>query len=234
MALVSGLRWRLSFLFAGSLTLVTNFAARPSLAQAPASDVRESRFVEDLLHQMTLEEKIGQMSQIALNTPDTATSEDAVRQGNVGSFLFVTDPARINHLQHLAMESSRLHIPILFGFDVIHGFRTVYPVPLAMAASWDPQLATMAQRMAAREASAVGVRWTFAPMVDIARDARWGRIMEGAGEDPFLGSRMAEAQVRGFQGDKLSNPDSIAACVKHFAGYGAADGGRDYDLVEYL
>ncbi|MEO6801795.1 MAG: glycoside hydrolase family 3 N-terminal domain-containing protein [Granulicella sp.] len=143
--------------------------------------------------------------------------------------MFVTDPVRINALQHVAVDQSRLHIPILFGFDVIHGFRTVYPVPLAMAASFSPELAMSAQHMAAKEASAAGVRWTFAPMVDIARDARWGRIMEGAGEDPYLGSRMAEAQVRGFQGSLLSNPDSIVACVKHFAGYGAADGGRDYD-----
>ncbi len=132
-------------------------------------------------------------------------------------------------MQHLAMEKSRLHIPLLFGFDVVHGYRTVYPVPLALAASWDPATAEKAQRMAAREASSVGIRWTFAPMVDIARDPRWGRIMEGAGEDPHLGSRMAEAQVRGFQGSSLSEPDSILACVKHFAGYGAAVGGRDYD-----
>lgn len=199
------------------------------MAQTSAPDAKETRFVEDLLKRMTLEEKIGQMSQIALNTDDAAKAEEMVRTGHVGSFLFVTDPARINKLQHLAVESSRLHIPILFGFDVIHGFRTIYPVPLAMAASWSPELATTSQRMAAKEASAAGVRWTFAPMVDIAHDARWGRIMEGAGEDPYLGSRMAEAQVRGFQGTSLSNPDSIVACVKHFAGYGAADGGRDYD-----
>jgi beta-glucosidase len=220
-------RWAI-FALAGFMVSLTSIAASgPAAAQEPGS--KETRFVEDLLKRMTLEEKIGQMSQVALNTDDSAHSDEMARAGQVGSFLFVTDPARINHLQHLAVENSRLHIPILFGFDVIHGFRTVYPVPLAMAASWDPELATTAQRMAAREASAVGVRWTFAPMVDIARDARWGRIMEGAGEDPYLGSSMAAAQVRGFQGDKLSNPDSIVACVKHFAGYGGADGGRDYD-----
>ncbi len=202
---------------------------RSVAAQGPAPDAAQTRFVDDLIHRMTLEEKIGQMSQIALNTPDNTSAEAEVRAGHVGSFLFVTDPARIDHLQHVAVEQTRLHIPILFGFDVIHGFRTVYPVPLAMAASWDPEVPAKVQRMAAREASAAGVRWTFAPMVDIARDARWGRMMEGAGEDPFLGSRMAEAQVRGFQGTALSNPDSIVACVKHYAGYGAADGGRDYD-----
>jgi beta-glucosidase len=198
-------------------------------AQTPATDPKETNFVHGLLQQMTLEEKIGQMSQVALNTPDSANSDDMARAGKVGSFLFVTDPVRINHLQHLAVENSRLHIPILFGFDVIHGFRTVYPVPLAMAASWDPQVVEKSQHMAAREAAAVGIRWTFAPMVDIARDARWGRVMEGSGEDPFLGSRIAEAQVRGFQGKTLMNPDSLVACVKHFAGYGAAAGGRDYD-----
>ena len=215
---------------AASLLFPVLFGATlPLQAQTSASDPKETRFVNDLLQKMTLEEKIGQMSQVALNTGDAATAEEMVRAGKVGSFLFITDPARINHLQHLAVEGSRLQIPILFGFDVIHGFRTVYPVPLAMAASWSPALATLSQHMAAKEAAAAGVRWTFAPMVDIAHDARWGRIMEGAGEDPYLGARMAEAQVRGFQGSSLSNPDSIVACVKHFAGYGAADGGRDYD-----
>ncbi len=201
----------------------------PMMAQTSAPSANETRFVEDLLKKMTLEEKVGQMSQIALNTEDGPKAEEMAKAGKVGSFLFITDPARINRLQHVAVDQSRLHIPILFGFDVIHGFRTVYPVPLAMAASFEPELATMAQRHAAMEASAAGVRWTFAPMVDIAHDARWGRIMEGAGEDPYLGARMAEAQVRGFQGTSLSNPDSIVACVKHYAGYGAADGGRDYD-----
>lgn len=221
-------RRRVVFALVGSLVLLTSVAAySPVAAQEQGS--KEAWFIDDLLKRMTLEEKIGQMSQVALNTDNNAHSDEMARAGQVGSFLFVTDPVRINHLQHLAVDDSRLHIPILFGFDVIHGFRTVYPVPLAMAASWDPEVATAAQRMAAREASAVGVRWTFGPMVDIARDARWGRIMEGAGEDPYLGSSMAAAQVRGFQGDKLSNPDSIVACVKHFAGYGAADGGRDYD-----
>lgn len=221
---------RIRSAIAAGLSILMSVGAQSSAsAQTPQADLNEARFVASLLEQMTLEEKIGQMSQIALNTPDSEVSDDLVRAGKVGSFLFVTDPARINHLQHIAVEQSRLHIPILFGFDVIHGFRTVYPVPLAMAASWDPDLEEKSQHMAAREAAAVGVRWTFAPMVDIARDARWGRVMEGAGEDPFLGSRMAEAQVRGFQGRSLSAPDSIAACVKHFAGYGAGVGGRDYD-----
>ncbi len=178
---------------------------------------------------MTLEEKVGQMSQVPLNSTPDRPVDEMIRKGQVGSFLFITDAAEINRLQHVAVEQGRLHIPLLFGFDVIHGFRTIYPVPLAMAASWDPSVAERAQTMAAKEARATGVQWTFAPMVDIARDARWGRIMEGAGEDPFLGSRMAEAQVRGFQGAHLGSPEHILACVKHFAGYGAALGGRDYE-----
>jgi beta-glucosidase len=200
-----------------------------SSSQGSSSDQSAEAFVRDLLGKMTLEEKIGQMSQVALNTKQDVPPEDLARKGQVGSFLFITNPAEINRLQHVAVEQSRLHIPILFGFDVIHGFRTIYPVPLAMAASWDPAVPEHAQSMAAREARAVGIQWTFAPMVDIARDPRWGRIMEGAGEDPFLGSRMAEAQVKGFQGETLGGPENILACVKHFAGYGAATGGRDYE-----
>jgi beta-glucosidase len=178
---------------------------------------------------MTLEEKLGQMSQISYKEPHSVSHDERIHKEQVGSFLFITDPAEINRLQHIAVEQTRLHIPLIFGFDVIHGFRTIYPVPLALASSWDPAEAQHAQSMAAREASSVGINWTFAPMVDIARDPRWGRIMEGAGEDPYLGSRMAEAQVLGFQGDTIGSANHILACVKHFAGYGAADGGRDYD-----
>ena len=202
---------------------------RPQPARTPSGNDAETRFVDNLLHKMTLEEKIGQMSQIALNQPQDVSPDQRILDGQVGSFLFLTDPSEINRLQHIAVERSRLHIPLIFGFDVIHGFRTIYPVPLALAASWDPAMVEHVQSMAAKEASAVGVNWTFAPMVDIARDPRWGRIMEGAGEDPFLGSKMAAAQVRGFQGETLGSPNHIMACVKHFAGYGAAEGGRDYD-----
>jgi len=201
----------------------------PPLATAPADDTKATRFVSDLLSKMTIEEKLGQMSQIAYKEPHSVPHDERVLKEQTGSFLFLTDPVEINRLQHIAVEQTRLHIPLIFGYDVIHGFRTIYPIPLALAASWDPGVALHAQSMAAREASAVGIRWTFAPMVDIARDPRWGRIMEGAGEDPYLGSRMAEAQVRGFQGDVIGSPDHILACVKHFAGYGAAEGGRDYD-----
>jgi len=195
----------------------------------PPSDAEARAFADKLIAKMTLAEKLGQMTQVPLNSPPPRPADELARTGAVGSFLFITDAAEINRLQHAAVEQSRLHIPLLFGYDVIHGFRTIYPVPIALAASWNPAAAEQAQSMAAREARATGIQWTFAPMVDIARDPRWGRIMEGAGEDPFLGSRMAEAQVKGFQGAYLGAPDHIMACVKHFAGYGAASGGRDYE-----
>jgi beta-glucosidase len=210
-----------------SVSLAQQPSARSTAV--PADDAQASRFVADLLSKMTLEEKLGQMSQISYKEPHSVSHDERIRKEQVGSFLFLTDPVEINRLQHIAVEQTRLHIPLIFGYDVIHGFRTIFPVPLALASSWDPAEAQHAQSMAAREASAVGINWTFAPMVDIARDPRWGRIMEGAGEDPYLGSRMAEAQVRGFQGDAIGSPDHILACVKHFAGYGAAEGGRDYD-----
>ena len=157
--------------------------------------------------------------------------ESKLAQGVVGSLLFVTDPAEINRLQRLAVEGNRFGIPLLFGFDVIHGLRTIFPVPIAMAASWDPETIEAGQVVAAREARAVGIHWTFAPMVDIARDPRWGRIIEGAGEDPYLGAAVAAAQVRGFQGPELGTPERVIAGPKHLAGYGYALGGRDYDEV---
>jgi beta-glucosidase len=203
------------------------FAQQTSSAKPP-DDQEVRRRADALLKQMTLEEKIAQLSQM-FDLPPQEPVEDAAAKGKLGSVLFVTDPARINHFQHLAMDHSRLHIPLIFGYDVIHGFRTIFPVPIAMAASWDPVLVTKAQTIAAQEANAVGIKWAFAPMLDIARDPRWGRIVEGAGEDPYLGSAIAAAQVRGFQGDYIGSPDHILACMKHFAGYGAAQGGRDYD-----
>lgn len=195
------------------------------------SDNKAQQWANALLAQMTLEEKIGQMNQLfffsTFQKPEMI--EAGIRKGEIGSLLFVTDPALINRFQKIAVTESRLKIPLIFGFDVIHGFRTIFPVPLATAASWDPKLAEKGQMIAAREARSVGINWTFAPMVDIARDPRWGRIVEGAGEDPYLGSKMAAAQVRGFQGETIGTPEHLLACVKHFAGYGAAEGGRDYD-----
>ncbi len=226
----------------GLVTLLFILVAIPaSPAQKPASssqadsaqltDTQVNERVNALLAKMTLEEKIGQLAQLPgfQFGPRAPKTEDLLRKGRGGSVLWLSDPVSINRVQHVAVEGSRLHIPVLFGLDVIHGFQTVFPVPLAMAASWDPPLVEKAQDVAAREASAAGIRWTFAPMVDIARDPRWGRIVEGAGEDPFLGAAMARAQVRGFQGPYLGAPDHVLACAKHFAGYGAADGGRDYD-----
>jgi beta-glucosidase len=180
---------------------------------------------------MTVDEKAGQTAQYFYIYPDETIPTEQIRKGEVGSYLFTTDPKVINDLQHVALTESRLHIPLLFGFDVIHGLRTLFPVPLALAASWDPKLAEQVQATAAAEARASGLNWTFAPMVDIARDARWGRMVEGAGEDPYLGAAMARAQVRGFQGDHVGDRGKILATVKHFAAYGAADGGRDYDSV---
>ena len=198
---------------------------------APVDNI--SKRAAALVARMTLEEKVGQLNQLfhisQFMKPETV--EPSIREGNVGSLLFVTDPATINRFQRIAVEQSRMKIPLLFAFDVIHGFRTIFPVPLAMASSWDPSLVEQVQTVAAREARAAGIRWTFAPMVDIARDPRWGRIVEGAGEDPYLGAKMAAAQVRGFQGTDPSAPGRLLACMKHFAGYGAAHGGRDYDSV---
>jgi len=201
--------------------------------------------VDELLAQMTPAEKAGQLTQyfyfrlpagakpVLDFDPDEQPTmvESMLRQGAAGSLLFVTDPAEINRLQRLAVEGNRLGIPVLFGFDVIHGLRTILPVPIAMAASWDPETIEAGQAVAAREARAVGIHWSFAPMVDIARDPRWGRIVEGAGEDSYLGAVVAAAQVRGFQGPQLGTPERIIAGPKHLAGYGYALGGRDYDEV---
>jgi beta-glucosidase len=202
-------------------------------SQPMDEDAIEAR-VTALLGRMTTEEKAGQLTQYFTfpGVPDELAKVEAeVRAGRAGSLLFVSDAEEIDRLQHIAVEESRLGIPLLFGFDVIHGFRTALPVPLALAASWDPEVAEQCQAVAAREARAIGLHWAFAPMVDIARDPRWGRMIEGAGEDPFLGSAMAAAQVRGFQGEWIGAPDHVIAGVKHFAGYGASLGGRDYDEV---
>lgn len=191
-------------------------------------DAVTEKKVEALLSKMTLEEKIGQMNQISSygNIEDMSS---LIKKGEVGSVLNEIDPVRINALQRVAIEESRLGIPLLMARDVIHGFKTIFPIPLGQAASFNPQVAKDGARVAAIEASSVGIRWTFAPMIDVARDPRWGRIAEGCGEDTYLTSVMGAAMVEGFQGDSLDNPTSIAACPKHFVGYGAAEGGRDYN-----
>jgi beta-glucosidase len=214
-----------------------------SLAAAqPAVDTRRSaveRRVDSLLTLMTLEEKVGQLVQydahIERSGGAESLAEDQValaRSGMVGSFLNSVGASLNRKTQSIAVTGSRLKIPLLFGFDVIHGFRTIFPIPLAEASTWEPELIRKAARVAAVEASSSGIHWTFAPMVDIARDPRWGRIAEGSGEDPLLGSAMAEARVRGFQGEDLTRDDAILACAKHFAAYGGAEGGRDYNTVD--
>jgi beta-glucosidase len=214
------------FLLCCLFALTTNLRAQPAISADEAH-----RRAETLLKQMTLEEKIGQMNQasgVVMPMLGGQKPDDLIAKGGVGSILWLIDVKEINRLQHIAMEKSRLHVPILFAYDVIHGYRTVFPVPLAMASSWDPSVEEAAQHYAGQDARAAGILWTFTPMVDIARDSRWGRMVEGAGEDPYLGAAMARAQVRGFQGETVG-PDSVLVCVKHYAGYGAAEGGRDYD-----
>ena len=183
------------------------------------------RRVENILSRMTLAEKIGQMNQVSAGG-DVSNYSDALRKGQIGSILNEVDPVKINEFQRICVEESRLGIPLLVARDVIHGYHTVFPIPLGLAATFDPALVEQGARVAALEATAQGVRWTFSPMLDIARDPRWGRIAEGSGEDTYLDTRMAEAMVRGYQGEQLDST-SMAACIKHFVGYGAAEGGRE-------
>jgi beta-glucosidase len=218
------------------LCCLSSLVATAQASPARLSDDREAR-LEGLLRKMTLAEKAGQLNQYSFGRPtgpgtDRNAYETMIAAGQVGSLLNVTRAAQVNAYQRIAVETSRLHIPLLFGDDVIHGFRTIVPINLGLSATWDPGLVEEISRMAAEEAAAEGIRWTFSPMVDIARDARWGRIAESAGEDPYLGSTFARAYVRGYQGRRLDDPTSILACAKHFVGYGAAEGGRDYNTTE--
>ncbi len=233
-----------------SFPFALSSATAPSNAQLASPEIE--RKVDALLKQMTLEEKIGQLVQYSATEahPDASTASTTAalnvnppgpggvdsyalaQKGQLGSMLNTVGQAVTNHFQHAAVDHTRLHIPLLFGADVIHGFRTIFPVPLATAASWDPELITELAHMAAVEARTAGVNWFYSPMVDIARDARWGRCTEGAGEDPYLGSAIARAYIRGYQGKSLSAPDSVAASVKHFAAYGAAEAGREYNTTD--
>ncbi|HXM34208.1 MAG TPA: glycoside hydrolase family 3 N-terminal domain-containing protein, partial [Pyrinomonadaceae bacterium] len=190
--------------------------------------------INALLAKMTLAEKLGQLQQLDGEGNGNFRPEhlELIRKGLLGSTLNVRGALRTNQFQRVAMEESRLKIPVLLGFDVIHGYRTIFPIPLAEASSWDPTLAERSSSIAAKEAYATGLRWTFAPMMDIARDPRWGRITEGAGEDPFLGAAFAQARVLGFQGRDYSEPGKIVACAKHWVAYGAAEGGRDYNTTD--
>jgi beta-glucosidase len=226
-----------------ALTLITghasarskNNAAPPPNAQL-VGEALNAR-VENLLGRMTLQQKIGQLTQYSggiMTGPGTGREdyESMIGRGEVSSLFNVVGAKQTNHYQRIAMEKTPLHIPLLFAFDVIHGERTIFPVPLALASSFDPDLVEKVSRVAATEAADDGIRWVFSPMVDIARDARWGRITEGAGEDTYLGCVMARAYIKGYQGDDLSKPDSVAACVKHFAAYGAPNAGREYNTVD--
>lgn len=217
-----------TFLPAAAL-LAGALLAGPAAAQSDPI----TRRADALIARMTLDEKLGQLTQLGAEVPgpNGETAEQLIRAGKAGSVLWTFDSDLIARLQRVAVKESRLGIPLLFGYDVIHGYKNVFPVPLGLAATWDPALVERAQAMAAKESWVAGVNWTFTPMVDIARDARWGRIVEGAGEDTFLGVAMARAQVRGLQGPQLGTPERVLTSVKHFAAYGAADGGRDYDSV---
>ncbi|HVH09625.1 MAG TPA: glycoside hydrolase family 3 N-terminal domain-containing protein [Gemmatimonadales bacterium] len=202
----------------------------PAVAQRPRPP--RDRRVDSLLARMTLEEKLGQLNLPSVDNPASAAQLDLVRKGRVGGFLNLTGAAATHDAQRVAVTESRLHIPLLLGYDAIHGYRTTFPIPLAEASTWDPEVVEAAAHVVAREAAVAGVNWTFAPMVDIARDPRWGRIAEGSGEDPYLGSAMAAARVRGFQGTDVHAPDAVLATAKHFAAYGGAEGGRDYNTVD--
>lgn len=211
-------------------------APGPGLAQ-DAETARMASFIDSLLAQMTIEEKLGQLAQYSGQTLQTGPEmppggEEDVRAGRIGSFLNIYGAEATRAFQRIAVEESRLGIPLLFAHDVIHGFRTIFPIPVAEAAAWNPEADERSARVAAVEATAHGLHWTFAPMVDLARDPRWGRIVEGAGEDPYLASVLAAARVRGFQGTDLRDPSTLLACVKHFAAYGAAEGGRDYNVAD--
>lgn len=239
----------LTFLPAGAQTTRPGHVA-PSNPQLVSPAIE--RRVDTLLRRMTLEEKLGQLVQYntagatsatvsAGQAADLAENPESdyhldpmqlAASGRMGSMLNVAGAARVSAYQHTAVEKSRLHIPLLFGADIIHGYRTIYPVPLALGATFDPELVTQLARMAAEEASSAGIRWFYSPMVDISRDARWGRSVEGAGEDAYLGSAMARAYVRGYQNGDLSKSDSVAACVKHFAAYGAVEAGREYNTTD--
>jgi len=215
------------------LTLCLTLCLTPPLGAQPRD--RADRVADSVLKLMTLDEKVGQLVQMpgAWNQTGPAApagGEDQVRQGKVGSFLSIWGAAVTRHLQEIAVRETRLHVPLLFAMDVIHGWRTIFPVPLGEAASWDPAAAERSARVAATEGAAYGIHWTFAPMVDIARDARWGRVVEGSGEDPYLGAALAAARVRGFQNGPPNT--TLMATVKHFAAYGAAEAGRDYNTAE--
>lgn len=212
-------------------------ATTHAFAQNNSSNAKMNQFVSNLMKKMTLDEKIGQLNlpgsgDIVTGQASNSDIAKKIKEGKVGGLFNIKSAARIRDVQKVAVEQTRLKIPMIFGMDVIHGYQTTFPIPLALSCTWDMKLIEQSARIAATEASADGICWTFSPMVDIARDPRWGRIAEGSGEDPFLGSAIAKAMVRGYQGDDLSKPNTIMACVKHYALYGAAEAGRDYNTTD--
>jgi beta-glucosidase len=229
---------RLKFLILIAALAVTNtLTAQQSKIAKSSTDQRMNAYINTLMSKMTLDEKIGQLNLPAVGFDVTGPIlsqgvDQKIAKGLVGGVFNTYTPSAVRKLQDLAVQKSRLKIPLLFGYDVIHGHKTIFPIPLGLSATWDMGLIERSARIAAREASADGLNWTFSPMVDIARDPRWGRIAEGAGEDPYLGSMVAKAMVLGYQTNSLSNPDAILACVKHFALYGAAEAGRDYNSTD--
>jgi beta-glucosidase len=239
-----------AFFLVGTLFAMNAFATTPDMYHPDWIDFNKNgtkdiyedpsqpieKRIDNLLAQMTLEEKIGQLHQSTRDPGTEKIYKDRIERGGMGSFFgggeIIESPTQRNLLQHLAVEGSRLGIPLIFGHDSIHGFRTIFPIPLGQACAWEPELFERTQRISARETSAAGNDWTFAPMVDLGRDPRWGRIAEGFGEDPYLGSLYAAANVRGFQGTNCAAPDRVVACMKHYVGYGATEGGRDYNTTE--
>ncbi len=219
---------RLSLVLSAGLFVLITSSCDKGKGVADSAEAKADRLVA----QMTLDEKIGQMSQLDLGYfMDPEQLKQAVREGRCGSLLNFLGAEQVNELQRIAVEESRLGIPLIIGRDVIHGYRTIFPIPLGMAASWNPVAVRQAYRISAVEASADGIKWTFAPMIDITWDPRWGRIAEGCGEDPFLASTLATAMVKGIQGDSLNDPTSLAACAKHYVGYGFSEAGRDYNTT---
>ncbi|MBV8998072.1 MAG: glycosyl hydrolase, partial [Solirubrobacterales bacterium] len=231
-------------LIAAVIVLVSGFATASGAARKAArttsagghaaalSAAQINANVNRLIGQMTVDEKFGQLEQAGPSKPDGSDLIPLAEQGKIGSVLDLTGVDNINAVQKAAVENSRLHIPLIFGLDVIHGYRTMFPVPLGEASSWDPRQVARDESVSADEAAADGIKWTFNPMVDISRDPRWGRVVEGAGEDPFLGSAIAAAKVRGYQGNDFSAPNKLAATIKHFGAYGAPVAGREYNTVD--
>jgi beta-glucosidase len=217
------------------IAILTACAQQKNIQSRPQNKM--DVFISDLMSKMTIEEKIGQLNLLTGGEAITGTTgnsdlENKVKRGEVGGFFSLTTPARIRKVQELAVNNTRLKIPLIFGLDVIHGYKTTFPIPLGLSATWDMPLIEKTARIAAEEASADGINWTFSPMLDISRDPRWGRVSEGNGEDPFLGAEIAKAMVKGYQGDDLAKYNTLMACVKHFALYGAGEAGRDYNTVD--